>query len=446
MKYVHVEGGAIENPKRLEMVYAAINQSRTCLVSLIGGLRQKNFGLDTLYGVATDIEASKRRLSQLVEYELYIDSGGYSIIKGDVESSKVHHFVECYTEYAAKYIDSYDYIFSLDIPFFGKEDEANTIDNIAEYNRVATKYMLNNFNKHPQLREKTFFVWHFKMAKQNMIWQKMYDSMGLKSEIRKRAIGGLVSIRNVLDKNGSQIDSSPFIHIAFKLLLDHLDSPYSGKDFYLHFLGVNLLQDRFVIALLEQLFSSFVGKDACAIHSYDSINVTYQAIMKSRDFYWVKEAGNCLSLESDLWSLPEHQVNRIYVTEELYNNFYDALYKLENNKELLDSSIFVPLSVYNNVTIDKYFQRMIKDSNLVSKLISVSSHTKLLSEVSVFLEDLQRKAPSVITSHFSDEVSRSISRIYDLLQAMNSSRPMKSIEEKLMHFIEELNFPDLIRG
>ncbi len=445
MKYVHVEGSALGTKERTNMALAAINQSKNCLISLIGGLRQKNFGLDTLFDVAINIAESKEQIGQYVDYELYIDSGGYSIIKGDVESSKVKHFIECYTEYSVQYVNLYDYIFSLDIPFFGKEDDANTKSKIESYNRLAMQYMLESFYKYPQLQEKTFFVWHFKMPTQNTIWQNMYDDMGLKNAVKKRAIGGLVSLREILKINERSVDCSPFTHIAFKLLLDHFSSPYAGKNFYLHFLGVNLLQDRFQIALLEKLFTSFMGKDSIAIHSYDSIHFTYQAIMKSRDFFWVKSSDDNISIVSDLSELPKDDVDKIYVTEKLKENFYSALEKLKSNKKLEDSSIFVPLNVYNNMKIDKYFLKIIEENDIINLMTTSNSHIKLLSQIKLLLDDLRSKSPTIITEHFTDEVFRNISRTYDLMQSMNSSNPNQAINGKLLNFIEEMNFPDLIQ-
>ena len=77
--YVHTTSKLIINsPKRRFLDIFTKNY----LFSLIGGLSQKEFGFDTLFKILNKISNFKNSLKD--DQRLFIDSGRYSIIKGDV--------------------------------------------------------------------------------------------------------------------------------------------------------------------------------------------------------------------------------------------------------------------------------------------------------------------------------------------------------------------------
>ncbi len=77
-QYVHTTGDVIE-PNQLKLIDKYVNNY---LFSLIAGLRQGSFGFDTLHRITQEIIEYKKVLGN--DRKFFIDSGGYSIIAGDV--------------------------------------------------------------------------------------------------------------------------------------------------------------------------------------------------------------------------------------------------------------------------------------------------------------------------------------------------------------------------
>ena len=89
MKYVYVASGSPADPKRSNVCRASAALAGFSLISLIGGLKQKDFGFETILAVAMDIKDFHDRFVRPISGTLYVDSSGYSIIKGDVTPENV---------------------------------------------------------------------------------------------------------------------------------------------------------------------------------------------------------------------------------------------------------------------------------------------------------------------------------------------------------------------
>lgn len=213
MRYVYVAGGGTD----VAMDQAITRQTQFALYSLFNGLKQKDFGLHTLEGVTCDIREFAGRFVAPAGGKIVTDSGGYSFIKGDIAPSKLLMLIDCYTVYIESEIDKYDYVFSLDIPFSLKYESFNTSDNIFNANKksiIETRILLE---KYEELRDKFYFVWHFKMSEQFTIWKHLYKTLEMDKFVRNHAIGGMVGI-----KKATHIQFTPFTGMSFYILSRHL--------------------------------------------------------------------------------------------------------------------------------------------------------------------------------------------------------------------------------
>ena len=61
MEYVHVASKTNPISEKADYTTAIVGQVDICLFSLIGGMKQTRFGMDTLIGVAHDIEEFRSR-------------------------------------------------------------------------------------------------------------------------------------------------------------------------------------------------------------------------------------------------------------------------------------------------------------------------------------------------------------------------------------------------
>ena len=192
-----------------------------------------------------------------------IDSGGYSIIVGDVPVKHIMKFIGTYHEYQEKARNEYDYIMTLDIPLIIGDEEFNTKKNVQYFNHRSLSETKENLIRYPEIREKLYFVWQFKTKEQYDLWDVMYQDLELNNFVKHRALGGMVGLRGL-----TGIRFSPFIANSFRCLLDHQESRISTTEFRLHYLGIYIKYDRFIIAFLEKLFQRYLGDNHRVILSY----------------------------------------------------------------------------------------------------------------------------------------------------------------------------------
>ena len=193
MRYVYVADAAANN-ELCNVISKIVPDS---LYSLIGGLRQSEFGLDTLYDVAYAIKEFRSKFVLPGKGSQFIDSGGYSIIKGDVSPAGIRRFIQCYNLYLENQMDNYERIFSLDIPCSLRYSSLNNIQTIHDCNFESLLQTRNLLSTYDNLRDKLYFVWHFKMKSQYKIWNDLYSGLELWKYIKHRAIGGMAISKSV---------------------------------------------------------------------------------------------------------------------------------------------------------------------------------------------------------------------------------------------------------
>jgi hypothetical protein len=335
------------------------------LVSLIGGLRQKDAGPDTLLEQFYEIQEYRRRYCELCDGKVYLDSGGYSIISGEVEPKNISKTIKSYHLVPKHFADEYDYLFSLDIPVVLSDDTVNTKENLYRLNRESLSDTRKLLDQSRRLREKLIFVWQFKISNQYKIWQTIYDELDLNKYIKNRAIGGLVGLDQALRSVGRKIKFSPIIALPFRCLLDHFQKKDIDQNFYLHFLGVKKRSDRFVIALMEQLFCLYLNQVSEVLFTYDSINYNASAMYGTKILVtcWFFSEDSIENYEN-IFNIPDKIIRGIYYTDELYQHYFKELDRIKKGEPLTNSDMFSPLNIYSNMQLDSYFTYIIKRYSL----------------------------------------------------------------------------------
>jgi len=368
MEYVHVVSNFILKREHINFQLAAINQCNNVLISLIHGFRKKG-------NVTKNVDKFSDSVKELYDVyknniqsfkKLFIDSGGYSFITGDVDFNDTYIAIYGYNKYLKNYNSNFDAIFSLDIPLWGNNPEKFNYENLLKYNceSLITSYKI--LAENPSLAKKFYFVWQFKLREQFDAWNEIYDELQLIDIVRNRAIGGLVSLK---EKTG--IDFSPFTEIAMRCFLDHLYSPFSNDPFSLHVLGQNLPYHRFHIQFLDSLFSAHCQNKACI--TYDSANYTISGLydVRNLEIYYINEHNN-LEREWKLERLPHEVIETIFQSDELFQRFKQYLKEIDNSRAIKLSSpmIGIPLNVFSQLQLDKYFKIIIDNSDIVLKLMN----------------------------------------------------------------------------
>ncbi len=252
------------------------------LMSLINGLKSTNFGLDTLIKCANDIETLKNKINkESINKKWIIDSGGYSIIKGDIHPKDMQKFIGCYNYYLEHYtLTNCDYIMSLDIPVLLKYPSYNNVKYLREQNLNSNKISKEILDNNKELYNKYIFVWQFKTPKLYKIWNEVYDEYYKDvHELKHFAVGGQVGLRSA-----TNIKFSSFIGPFYKVLniiynKDHNDTCI------LHSLGNYTIQDRFALCFLHKLFNEYYLKDkqTKVQITFDTINFLVSGFYRIRD-------------------------------------------------------------------------------------------------------------------------------------------------------------------
>ena len=433
LNYVHVASKA---PKSgVDYNPAVLNQTGYCLYSLIDGLRQKDFNSHTLMAVMDSIQEYAARYVQPVEGKLFTDSGGFSIIQGDVHPTEVARFIQCYDLYMVRERKIYSRIFSLDIPWSKRFPELNTRENIYRLNRMALQLAKGELSNYPELRDKYYFVWHFKMASQYAIWSRLYQELDLNSLILHRAIGGMVGV-----KKAAGIRFSPFTGIAYRCLLDYLDSPAHGRPYTLHFLGLYTPGDRFQIVILEALARRVLGESIPVEFTYDSINPSQAARMNTGlPFFYLKE-GQLVTL-SNIIQAPEGLLGQVYASPDLLDFVKEEIARRQAGLKFRHAGTLAPLNIFSTMQLDKFFAQVVEETGLADILAVESSLTKIYHHAHNILQDLNKKHPAVFTRDMVKGIEANIETVFPFQRWLMTNRSRDKLQDLMEALIARIRFP-----
>jgi hypothetical protein len=428
-QYTHTTGDIIAI-NQLKLIDRNVNNY---LFSLIKGLRQGQFGFDTLHRVTEEIKEYRKVLSG--DRKFFIDSGGYSIIAGDVSPRDVSKFTECYNTFLERDApNNCDYIFSLDIPIFLKYPKNNNIKTIYEANFRSISNSVTILEKNPELYNKFIFVWQFKLLKQYNIWKQIYEETLADKNIKNFAIGGLVSLRGI-----TGIKFSPFIGMAFKNLKLIYDKNLDYTSI-LHILGVYGLHDRVIMSFLHKLFNRYYLKDIlCKVQiTYDTVNYALSGLYKLREqimFIPDNDKYICGFAHEMI-----DKMDRVIDDSEVLEIVRQELTRIKNGEQVEDTQIASMLNVITQTIIDKIIDEEIEKNNIVDLFQDASNFNSFKNKLSPILMNLEKKYPLI----FGNRTKKNLIN-FQYCFAFNSwwknGRNEVELEKLMEKFIQLINFP-----
>ena len=432
MQYVYVAGAGTDAAIDL----AITKQTRLALYSLIGGFRSKDFGLHTTEAVACDIAKFNGKFIQPVDGNTFADSGGYSFIVGEKSPQDLPVMIDCYTVYLESEGDVFDYIFSLDIPFSLKYKEFNTRKNIFEANEKSLTESQEVLVNCKELQDKFFFVWHFKMKEQFKVWKSLYSSLGMDKVIRNHAVGGMVGL-----KKAAKISFCPFTGMSFYILNCHLQGPFAGDDFRMHYLGVYSCSDRFHIAFLEKLFNGYLSGVSAVQMSYDSINPIHTVRMNAAVPLYSFN-GKQFDVFPSLLDVPEEVLHNIAVDDAHAQMVLSEIERRRAGLRLENSASFGPLNVYSNLQLDKFFSMVIDQYDLTGVIGKSSSQTSLRGCLTRIFNDIDKRYPKAFSLHMKDVIKLNLERTWSWHKWFTGKHDEATLDAKMSIEIDEIGFPD----
>ena len=433
MKYVHVAS----KPKagRIDYDHAIMAENKLALYSIIEGMRQDNFNTHTLNAALESIKDYTEQYVRPVNGKIYVDSGGYSIIVGDVHPTAVPRFVQCYNTMLRLTPGAFDTAFSLDIPLSLRFREMNTRQKIMAFNDYALSTARDILLNNPVALERFSFVWHFKMPAQYEIWKALYEKHDLNSIIRHRAIGGMVALRGI-----TGIRFSPFIGMAYRCLLDYLDAGRFDQDFTLHFLGMYLPYDRFEMAILDGLFDRYLEGEAQAVTTYDSIN-PLQSTRVGKDIPLFEFTGDGVSVYDNLVDAPAAILEQVYGDQDLIGFVQEEIVRRRAGSRLKNADSFGPLNIHSHQEVNRFIKYVVAAHGLAEVFFQEWSLTKINGHFASVLDALGKANPALFTGHLRASIMRNVAITYEFHRWFVDDRSRAGLERLIQDNIRKIGFP-----
>lgn len=424
MKYVFVGG---RPSTQLDYSYESIKLTNNLLISMIDVLNSSNSHSKS-YSFFKSLHEMNYVYRKNINYNVFLDSGGYSIIVGDVKGSQTREFIENYVKRILEGKLIYDYVFSLDIPVFLNEPNYNTVQHIYEFNKYSLFETYKHVKNDSILKNKIYFVWHFKIKEQYDIWSKLYDELKLNDYVVNYAAGGMVGLRGI-----TQIDFSPFIAPIYRCLYEYINSN-KKFNFRFHALGVYIQHDRFLLWFLEDLFKYYLETDQVYI-TYDSVNYMRTAQLRSRDLDIYHFNGKNIDIYKHI-SCPDE----IYKT--VYSNSYDLLLEdidnVKYNNKMRDVGAFVPLNIYSNLQLDTFFKYIIDKYDILNSFLSGNLINVLATLGTVY--------PNIFTNQRLNSLKTNFRKTWKFHQWFIKSKKIEKFNELMYEFIDDINFPKVFHN
>jgi len=399
MKHINVASPTDINSQQFDTTIVINKLTGLTLISLISAYSGEDFGITTLNKTVKGFRAYLLKAREEVNVQLYVDSGGYSIIIGEVPPYLISRCIEIYHYVFEHSQDAFDFIFSLDIPFNAKHLSFNTRDKIEGYNRQSLQESVNVLQRHPELKEKFLFIYHFKTIEHYEIWQKLYRELDLGQYIKHRAIGGMVSLKQM-----AKIDFAPFIATAYQCLNDYLKSISYGEEFRVHFLGINVKYDRFIIVILEQLFQRYLGNDIPVIFTYDTINYRVSG-------FRIKEAYDLVNgelLAYGLDGIPCELLQKVYLDEQFASKMRREIKRKIETGRMKNSFEITPLKVYSELAVDNFFEEQVASHNLIDLIMESANPFDFKAKIKTPIKQIFAQYENIFGNNTSKSARRSL--------------------------------------
>lgn len=426
--YVHTTGEVIkDNIKTLLDPYVDFY-----LYSLFNAFSESHtFGYDNVDRVSHVF----KEFYEILEKDgrkLMADSGGYSIIVGQVKSRDVVKFIQCYNYFLKYYHKFFHYVFSLDIPIFLKEPNLNTCENIFKYNLRSGIDSKKILDENPKLYDKFVFVWQFKLLSQFNIWRQVFDQVYANDKrLKNFAVGGMVGLRGI-----TNIKFSPFIAMSYKILKLIYDRNMPDESI-MHFLGVYHKYDRFTMIFLDKLFNEYYlrNNQSKIKVTFDTVNYALTGLYRVREMPLLDliPNRNPLLLEN-------------YISDSTLRSTINAeIENINNGVPLKDSKLMGLTYVLYSQIIDGFMKKIIDDENILDLFLKYPKYNQLKNKLMPIFNRARQLYPHAFQG-IEQNLLENFLWICSFHQIWEQNADMKRIDKGVEKFIQRIGFPFDLEG
>jgi hypothetical protein len=401
------------------------------LISLINGLNQSSFGLDTLVRTANSIEKLHKKFPGI----WMIDSGGYSIIVGDVSPRDLSKFLECYHYYLKTYVETNcDYILSLDIPILLKYPEYNNVNFIKKMNLESGFRSKEILDANEKLYDKFIFVWQFKTHKQYKIWCDVYDEVYTNNnKLKHFAIGGQVGLRGV-----TGINFSPFIGNCYQIL-DLIYNKDLDCESIIHLLGIYGLHDRFLMGIFDRLFNYYLNERQGSVKiTFDTVNHMISGLYKVRELKSIIVEENNI-----IYDYNHLLIDKFHLLIENDNTCQSVQLDLQNilnNTRINNTSVIATLEVVKNQIFNQIMENAIDHYKIIEMFLESKNFNKFKNNFTPIYLRLEKDFPYIFRNRLS-KVLINFQLTYSFHEWWLQGRDPKRLQQLMYKYIKLINYP-----
>lgn len=181
---------------------------------------------------------------------LYIDSGGFQIIVGYINSSRIREYVDSYHFVLEKNKDRIGSIFSLDV-----FNAAYSKEKIYDENKYSINESIALIKKYPEIADKQLFVLQTSNLNTFDIWKNLFKDLEVYKYYKRWSIGGLVGLKKSTNARFSHA-------VPATLWLLTYQKYFSFTIDQIHWLGQSSRLSFLSMALIERLFNINMTSDS----------------------------------------------------------------------------------------------------------------------------------------------------------------------------------------
>jgi hypothetical protein len=421
---------------------ATMKTACSFLVSQSHIFSQINFGLDTVYRDRIYHWHLEDHFTDDYSARIYLDPIGTSFIKGLVHPDDIIKLTACVLDHILKTNEIFDKFFFLDFPFSEKFKSFNSIDNIFRYNLIVQTKILEFLDANPRFASRFLYILHFRSPELFEIWDKLFQELmnaGHGKHIKAFAIGGLVGLKKATHQNHSH-----FIAPAYYCLKKYYDQGLFQSPFELHFLGVNTLIDRFVIAFLQELFNRYLKTSSInSIFTYDSIrNLMHSQYNARKPRLPYVENGQIKNCEE--WDkIPEWILYRVYPDESSMSQIRNQFQLLKEGKRLDNAQIFAPINLFCHLLVDDYIVKIVQENHLIDILFGSKNLAHFFSEIENVVVPILNANPKFFGKKNFKDLKTSLGIVYEFHQCWKNDP--NGLNQLVRKTIESMKLPRILR-
>jgi hypothetical protein len=372
-----------------------------------------------------------------------IDSGGYSVLTGMVPFNQISGLEDYYLHILEEERNTYDNIFSLDIAWGINDIRLQEEEIVDALSFRTAKKTFDVLERHPKIKDKFYYIYHFKTFGQYQIWQNHYKHFEIGERITHRAIGGLVGLKG----NAPWANFTPFTAMLYKCFWDFVSREKIEPEFKIHILGIYIPHERFVIALVEKIFKLYFKKfgwDTTLQVTYDTTSYVQTELKNYNSLhFWTIDNGK--PVKRNYHKISESVLKRAYGDDLGY--IQAEIEKLKQGARKSDTSDFVPLSVYTQIELDDYLLHLIDKHHVIEKLdfikplkTSLSNRGSSIS-IQAIVKELRSSLGRSYKDIFNNKLFTDLLQIRSLSYWLFESQVEAELEEMIEQAIDRIDYP-----